>query len=210
VVEPASHLDRVGKLAQALAALGLEPILVGGMALVTLGSRRVTRDFDFVIPHPGDRLPRFVDVLYAEGLELASRVDAGGDVRATIHNPRVAAVRLRLDDPSSAYFVDPDTGLRIDLLFDFPLPAADLATRASRTTIRSRLYRIASPADLLRLKAPTFGGHFTWLTMASSSAVGKLRCSSSIGDGPSSEAPPDVRRNVALPFVDAKAPVSFR
>jgi hypothetical protein len=28
---------------------------VGGMALVILGSRRVTRVFDFVIPHPGPR-----------------------------------------------------------------------------------------------------------------------------------------------------------
>ena len=29
--------------------LGLEPVLVGGMALVVLGSRRVTRDYDLVV-----------------------------------------------------------------------------------------------------------------------------------------------------------------
>jgi hypothetical protein len=152
VADPAAHLDRVGEIVEDLAALGLDPILVGGMALVTMGSRRVTRDFDFVIPHPGDRLQRVTEVLYARGLELASRVNAEGDVTATIDNARVAAVRLRIDRPSSVYFVDPDTGLRLDLLLDFPLPAAELAKGASRTRIRSRMFRIASPADLLTLK----------------------------------------------------------
>jgi len=152
VADPAAHLDRVGEVVEDLAALGLEPILVGGMALVTMGSRRVTRDFDFVIAHPGDRLQRLVEVLYARGLELASHVNADGDVTATVDNARVAAVRLRIDRPSGAYFVDPATGLRLDLLFDFPKPAAELATRARRLTIRSRKFRIASAADLLELK----------------------------------------------------------
>lgn len=44
-----SHLETVGRVAEALASLGLEPVLVGGMALVVLGSRRVARDFDFVV-----------------------------------------------------------------------------------------------------------------------------------------------------------------
>ncbi len=50
------HLNTVGEVVEELRGLGLEPVLVGGMALVVLGSRRVTRDFDFVIAHPGDRL----------------------------------------------------------------------------------------------------------------------------------------------------------
>ena len=57
---------------------------------------------------------------------------------ATIANRRVAAARLRLDAPASAYFLDPDTGLRVDLLFDFPLPAATLARRATIVKVRSR------------------------------------------------------------------------
>jgi hypothetical protein len=44
------------------------------------------------------------------------------------------------------------TGLRVDLLFDFPIPAAMLAEHATRTTIRSHLFEIASEPDLLRLK----------------------------------------------------------
>lgn len=148
-----THLDTVGSVVEALTRLGLQPVLVGGMALVVLGSRRVTRDFDFVVAEPGGNLGGLLDALYDRGLELASRVDAAGDVTATIDSRRVAAARLRLDSPSSAYFLNPETGLRIDLLFDFPLPAATLARRAATRKIRSKVWRVASEADLLRLKA---------------------------------------------------------
>jgi hypothetical protein len=147
-----SHLDEVGIVVKALSSLGLDPVLVGGMALVILGSRRVTRDFDFVIARPGERLQRLVDLFYDRGLELASRVNEAGDVTATIDNRTVAGTRLRLDAPASAYFFNPDTGLRIDLLFDFPIPAATLARDATLTKVRSRVLRVASEADLLRLK----------------------------------------------------------
>ena len=145
-------LDEAAAIAKALRALGFEPVLVGGMALVILGSRRVTRDFDFVVAQPGDRLERMIDVFYDRGLELASRLSDEGDVTATISNRRVAAVRLRLDAPSSAYFFNPRTGLRVDLLFDFPIPASTLAVRATRTKVRSRIFHVASEQDLLRLK----------------------------------------------------------
>ena len=145
-------LDDAGRIVADLIKLGLEPILVGGMALVTLGSRRVTRDFDFVIPVPGDRLNALVDVFYDRGLELAARVNSSGDITATIDNRRVASIRLRLDAPSSAYFSHPKTGLRVDLLFDFPVPASLLAARATRITVRSHSLLVASEEDLLNLK----------------------------------------------------------
>ncbi len=148
----ASHLDDVGRVVGGLTQLGLQPVLVGGMAMVTIGSRRVTRDFDFVIAHPADRLQLFVDLLYARGLELASRLNDQGDVTATIDNQRVAGIRLRLDAPLTASFYKAETGLRIDLLFDFPIPAATLAAAATTTKLRSALLRVASEADLLRLK----------------------------------------------------------
>jgi hypothetical protein len=152
VRDVSAHLDEVGRVVEALTDLGLEPVLVGGMALVTMGSRRVTRDFDFVVAQPGERLRQLVDVFYDRDLELASRVNGDGDVTATIDNRRVAVLRLRLDAPSSAYFFNPATGLRIDLLFDFPIPAETLAKDASHTTVRSRTLCVASAADLLRLK----------------------------------------------------------
>jgi hypothetical protein len=150
--DPAEHLRTVGEIVEGLRRLGLAPVLVGGMALVVLGSRRVTRDFDLVIARPGERLPDAIDLLYERGLELISGFDEAGDVTSTITNRRVAVARLRIDQPASAYFFAPETGLRVDLLFDFPIPAATLAERATRTRIRSHRFDVASEDDLLRLK----------------------------------------------------------
>lgn len=150
--EPADHLRTVGGLVEGLRGLGLSPVLVGGMALVVLGSRRVTRDFDFVIPRPADRLTALVDLFYDRGLELVSRLNDNGDVTATITNRTVAAIRVRIDAPVSAYFFNVKTGLRVDLLFDYPIPAAELQARAARMKIRSHEFAIAAEPDLLRLK----------------------------------------------------------
>ncbi len=149
---PADHIETVGRIAADLKAAGLAPVLVGGMALVLLGSRRVTRDFDFVIPQPGHLLAQLLDVMYDRGLELASRVDTQGDVTATITSRRIAAIRLRIDRPASAYFFNSRTGLRIDLLFDYPLPAAELAERGWSSTVRGHRLCIAAEEDLLGLK----------------------------------------------------------
>ncbi|HXV61533.1 MAG TPA: hypothetical protein VEK15_12625 [Vicinamibacteria bacterium] len=146
------HLQAVHEIVEGLHALGLAPVLVGGMALVVLGSRRVTRDFDFVIARPGDRLDRTVHLFYDHGLELVSRLNETGDVISTIANRKVAAIRLRLDAPKSAYFFNEETGLRVDLLFDFPILAQELAQHGTRIKIRSHTFIIASEEDLLRLK----------------------------------------------------------
>ena len=152
MAEPDALLAEVGKVFERLSDLGLQPVLVGGMALVIRGSRRVTRDFDFVVERPGKKLDALLGGLYGRGLELASRIDSSGEVTATIDNRKVAGVRLRVDAPASASFVNPKTGLRVDLLFDFPLPAKALAERATTVRARSSLLRVASEADLLRLK----------------------------------------------------------
>jgi len=151
-LESRDNFENVGAVAEALSDLGLKPVLVGGMALVILGSRRVTHDFDFVISRPDDQLDEVVAILYGRGLELASRVNEVGDVTATIDNQRVAASRLRIDAPSSAYFFNSTTRLRIDLLFDFPIPAAELVKTATTMKVRSQVLRVASEESLLRLK----------------------------------------------------------
>ena len=152
MTEPLDHLRSIATLIKALRGIGVEPVLVGGMALVVLGSRRVTRDFDFVVAAPGTRLDAVIDVLYSHGLELVSRLDESGNVTATIDNRRVASVRLRLDAPATASFFSVAPRLRIDLLFDFPFPAADLLARATRLRIRGQSLLMASEDDLLRLK----------------------------------------------------------
>ena len=152
MADPVDHLHAVGDIVKGLRTLGLKPVLVGGMALVVLGSRRVTRDFDFVVAHPGDRLARTIGLFYDRGLELVSRLNEMGEVISTIADRKVAAIRLRLDAPASAYFFNAKTGLRLDLLFDFPISAAKLAEHATRIKIRTHVFDVASERDLLRLK----------------------------------------------------------
>jgi hypothetical protein len=122
------------------------------MALALLGSQRVTRDFDFVVSHPRRQTEDLVNLFYDRGMELASKLNSAGDITATIDNRKVAVIRLQLDAPASAFFVNPKTLLRIDLLFDFPIPASELMAHSVKTKVRSRSLHIASEADLLRLK----------------------------------------------------------
>lgn len=151
-------LHEIGRLSAALSGLGLQPTLVGGMALVILGSRRVTRDFDFLISQPQQQLAELLEWLYLNGYQLASRLDTHGDITATIDNPRVAAARFRIDTPLSASFINGDTRVRVDLLFDFPVGAAEIAARATRRTIDSVALRIACDEDLLMLKRLAHAG----------------------------------------------------
>jgi hypothetical protein len=107
---------------------------------------------NFVIAHPGDRLARMIELFYDRGLELVSRLNDMGEVISTITNRKVAAIRIRVDAPTSAYFFNPETGLRVDLLFDFPIMAAKLVEHATRTKIRAYVFDVASEQDLMRLK----------------------------------------------------------
>ena len=152
MAEAAGQIQAVGEVIDDLRAMGLTPVLVGGMALVVRGSRRVTNDFDFVVAHPHDRLDRMLESLYTRGLELVSRLDDSGNVTTTLDNRSVAAARLRIDKPASACFYNASTGLRVDLLFDFPVDAAALSSRATTTKIQSYGFTIASDEDLLTLK----------------------------------------------------------
>lgn len=70
----------------------------------------------------------------------------------TIDNVNVAKLRLRKDTPESAYFYNPKTGLRIDLLFDFPISASELIKKATKKKIKSSFLHIANIDDLIRLK----------------------------------------------------------
>ena len=83
---------------------------------------------------------------------LLSNLIACSPEQLGITLPPGVDIRLRLDAPSSAYFSHPKTGLRVDLLFDFPVPASQLAARATRITVRSQGLLVASEDDLLNLK----------------------------------------------------------
>ncbi|PIR25192.1 MAG: hypothetical protein COX62_08070 [Deltaproteobacteria bacterium CG_4_10_14_0_2_um_filter_43_8] len=147
-----SYIEEVGQLLRDLEKLTLSPVLVGGMALVILGSRRVTEDFDILIAKNNDLQEQILSLFYSRGFELASKIDQQGTILNTINNQKVASIRMHLDKPSSAYFLKKKSGLRIDLLFDFPLPAVELAKRAQKKKIRSYTFYVAAREDLIRLK----------------------------------------------------------
>lgn len=152
MVKTVDYIETVGKIVQDLNQLGSTPILIGGMALVILGSRRVTKDFDFLISKQVREQKELADIFYKHGFELVSKIDKLGNIIATIDNPRIASMRLRLDTPVSVHFLNRKTGLQIDLLFDFPISADAIFPEAQMQKIQSYVFYIASKKDLLRLK----------------------------------------------------------
>jgi hypothetical protein len=147
----ADPLGEVFPLLGALEEKGLQPVLVGGMALVVLGSQRVTKDFDLLVS--STELSRdLVRVIYRQGYRIITKFTKAGEVERTIDNPAVALARLQQDKPRSVFFYNRKTGLRVDLLLDFPLPTRDIADRAAKIGKSPRTLRVAAPEDLLRLK----------------------------------------------------------
>lgn len=146
------HLEKVVALSEALEKKGLQPVLVGGIALVILGSQRVTKDFDFLVSLQDVSVDDMVEIFYKHGFELVTKCSKEREVLRTVDNPRVAAIKLKSDLPDSLFFFDWKTRLKVDLLLDFPLAAKEVAGRANRIKIKSRSLRIASTEDLLRLK----------------------------------------------------------
>jgi len=149
---PVDFITVVGRLLGELARAGHAPTLVGGMALVALGSTRVTRDFDFLIAEMAREQQTVIQTFYRHGFELASKVDERGEIVRTIDSANVASARLRIDRPKSAFFYSHELGLRVDLLFDFPLPAGDVHSRATRKKVQSYWFHIASRQDLITMK----------------------------------------------------------
>jgi hypothetical protein len=142
----------VGELLNDLTQLGYEPTLVGGMALVTFGSPRVTKDFDFLVVEEAREQEALVRVFHRHGFELVSKTDEHGNIIRTIDSQKVASARLRIDRPKSAYFYSRGLGLRVDLLFDFPMQAREVHERSTRKKIQSYSFHIASKHDLIRMK----------------------------------------------------------
>lgn len=152
MVDSSKFIETVGVLVQKLEVSGLSPVMVGGMALVILGSSRVTQDFDFVVRRDEKSQDEILNLFYGFGFELASKLDTHGRIVSTIDNKKVAAIRLRMDAPESVYFYQKKTGLRVDLLFDFPLKAEDLSEKAEIKKIKSFTFKVASKEHLIQLK----------------------------------------------------------
>lgn len=145
-------LKTVGEVIKALNKVGLSPVLVGGMALVALGSRRITKDFDFVASKSTQDMRATSDVLYDHGLELVTKMDKEGNILATLDNKNIAKARLEMDAPDNAFFFNVKTGLRIDFLFDFPMKSEELFEDSNHVKIDGYDFHIASKKHLIQLK----------------------------------------------------------
>src|SRR5262245_20451762 len=120
-------MEAVETLAEALESKGFEPVLVGGMALVILGSQRITEDYDFLVTTRGPRIRELVGIMYRHGLELITKLNPEGEVIRTVDNPRVAAAKVEAESPKSLFFIKPSSELRVDILLDFPMPAHEVS-----------------------------------------------------------------------------------
>lgn len=156
VAEPSEQFNELIRLVADLESAGYSSVLVGGMALVLLGSQRVTRDFDLVIPESGRLREPVVRTIYRRGHELITKFTPDREVMRSVDNVNVALAKLKLQDLRSVPFYHPKTTLRVDLLLDFPLPARDLLPNAIRVTVEAGVIRVASREDLLRLKEAAY------------------------------------------------------
>jgi len=152
VTDKSEQLAELVKVVADLELAGYDSVLVGGMALVLMGSQRVTRDFDLVIPEPGALRETAVRALYRRGLELVTKFSPAREAERTVDNANVAVAKLKLQDLRSVPFYDPKTRLRLDVLLDFPLPAREILANAIRVTVEAGSLRIAAREDLIRLK----------------------------------------------------------
>jgi len=94
--------------------------------------------------------------MYRHRLELVTQFSPAGEVARTVDKPRVAAAKVKAEKPRSLFFYNAKTGLRVDLLLDFPLSAHSLARRSTSLKLKWGSIRVASPEDLLRLKEIAF------------------------------------------------------
>ena len=151
-MQKTDQIEKMLALVEAFESENLSPILVGGMALVLLGSQRITKDFDFVIARQDAVIETTVDIFYKHSFELISKFTPNREILRTIDNPKVASVRLKLDAPDSAFFFNKDLRMKVDVLIDFPIPAKELVSRAQKIKLRSTSIRIPCKEDLIRLK----------------------------------------------------------
>ncbi|EKD51873.1 MAG: hypothetical protein ACD_62C00169G0016 [uncultured bacterium] len=142
----------IGDILNDLVVQGWRPVMIGGLALVILGSERVTRDVDFVIKNPRHRIDEFVKTFYKKGFVLASQINDRGQIIKTFKTKQEAIHHLKINKPTSAFFYNSKTGLKIDLLFDFPISASKLLKEAIKLKIDSKTFWIASPTHLFQLK----------------------------------------------------------
>ncbi len=145
-------IPAVTKLLHELDTLGYQATLIGGTALILLGSERVTKDADFLMVKSAREQRKFIQAFYKHGFEIISKLNEKKEVVRTVDNVNVAFARLQMDMPVSVFFYNHKIKFRIDALFDFPYSAAEVRSRATKKKVEGTTIYVASIEDLIRMK----------------------------------------------------------
>ncbi len=137
-----------------LHSIDIEPVLVGGVALVLLGSRRVTQDTDLVISAPEtlDDAKKLTGAMHQAGFMYVTRIKKGENPASWIDNPNIAAARQQIDRPDTIFFWHPELKMKVDLMMDFPLKAADVLAAAETVRLAGKPVKRASLEVLKKMK----------------------------------------------------------
>lgn len=145
-------IPTVMKLLHELDTLGYQATLIGGTALILLGSERVTKDADFLMIKSARDQRELIQAFYKHGFEIISKMNEKKEVVRTVDNANVAFARLQMDEPVSVFFYSHKVKFRIDVLFDFPYSAAEVRARATKKKVEGTVIHIASIEDLIKMK----------------------------------------------------------
>lgn len=153
-------LAAVGAAYKAMDRAGCAPVLVGGLAARIRGFPEVTEDFDFMVsaatPEEKSAVAR---LLHEHGFRVVVETHpATGDVMRFLEERAACGDHVEASNPNVVFFWGPVSAIRMDLLFDFPIPAKELAPRADLVRFASLQadIRVASVADLKRLYTTSY------------------------------------------------------
>lgn len=143
----------ISRVAALLMNEEIMPVLIGGMAMVVYGSTRMTRDCDFAAKKNDETLRRSVVAMMNDGFGVIFGWDAAAYEPTKVEMEKdIAAPWAVIDRPESIWFWHPTARVRIDLVFDLPVPIEDLHSRSQKRTIEGTRILIAAPEDLKRMK----------------------------------------------------------
>ena len=129
---PADFGRLIARLAAELEARGFQFMRIGGQAVLVHGEPRLTQDIDVTLGAGPDRLPDALAACAALGLEPLP-ADPQTFVRRTFVLPAA----------------DPDTGVRVDLIFSTTPYEAQAIERAVSIRVADRDVPFASAEDLI-------------------------------------------------------------
>ena len=130
------------------ALAGVRYVVVGGLAVVLHGHARLTADVDIVVDLSPDEAAKAIRALESLGLKPRSPVRAAEFADASVRRSWIEQKGMRVFS-----MWDPSNPLReVDVFAEHPLPFEELYTRAELVRLGRTEIRVASIADLIKMK----------------------------------------------------------